>query len=245
MTCKKRQRGTETPSSIQEMTRVCSQVRKKANPSSRLHGRSGECNYFNHAIYCSFFFFFLYISSHDRKGKHNRPRSWRKHKNSIGLARKEQSMEGFFHVTSIISWFFPQGFLCKGSDTYYMRDIRKPSEEKHKIGTLHESKGVEGEGHQLPQMCLIISDLEFWKAQIDFKYWLIQQGFTLAWCWDQNNLSDGSTNEAREGEFTCSEQDHRRVKGRKRRGGGEGRCLPPPHKDSASGTSLKLTGNFG
>lgn len=42
-----------------------------------------------------------------------------------------------------------------------LRDIRKPSEEKHKIGTLHESKGVEGEGHQVPQMCLIISDLEF------------------------------------------------------------------------------------
>lgn len=60
-------------------------------------------------------------------------------------------MEGFFHVTSIISCFF----LCKGSDTYYMgwRDMRKPSGEKHKISTLHESEGMEGEGHQPPQMC--------------------------------------------------------------------------------------------
>lgn len=58
-----------------------------------------------------FFLFFLYISSHDRKRKHNRPRSWREHKNSIGLAHKEQSMEGFFHVTSIISCFFPSLFM--------------------------------------------------------------------------------------------------------------------------------------
>lgn len=67
----------------------------------------------------------------------------------------------------------------------------------------------------------------------------------LARCWNENNPSDRSTNEAREGELTCSEQDHRRVKGLKRKGGGEVGRLAPPHEDSASGTSLKLTGNFG
>lgn len=67
----------------------------------------------------------------------------------------------------------------------------------------------------------------------------------LARCWDGNNPGDRSTNEAREGEFTRSEQDHRRVKGLKRKGGGEVARLAPPHEDSASGTSLKLTGNFG
>lgn len=67
----------------------------------------------------------------------------------------------------------------------------------------------------------------------------------LARCWNENNPSDRSTNEAGEGEFTCSEQDHRGVKGLQRKGGGEVGRLAPPHEDSASGTSLKLTGNFG
>lgn len=53
-----------------------------------------------------FFVIFFYTSVHmTEKGSTIDPEV-EENKNSIGLAHKEQSMEGFFHVTSITSWFF-------------------------------------------------------------------------------------------------------------------------------------------
>lgn len=48
------------------------------------------------------------------------------------------------------------------------------------------------------------------------------------------------------GEFTCTEQDHRRVKGQKQKGGGEVRTPSPyHHRDSVSGNEPETHREFG
>lgn len=143
----KRQKGTETPSN------VCSQVRKQANPSSwsRLHKRSGQCNYFNHAIYCSvFFLFFFYTSFHmTEKGSTIDPEV-EENTRIQSASEKKQPVQGFLPCNKyqfLVYFFFFNAFSVKVAILIiWARETLKTLQRRNTRSELYSSivKCVEG-----------------------------------------------------------------------------------------------------
>lgn len=155
------------------MTHLCSQVRKQANPSSWscLHKRSGQCIYFNHAIYCSFFFLFFYTSVYiteegstiDPEGEEN---------TRISSAPQLAICGGFLPCNKyhFFVHFFPMLFEWRSRYLLYgpekhEKPFRKETQDQHFTWV----KCVARKGHQQPRVCPASSQISnFEKDRIRF-----------------------------------------------------------------------------